>query len=435
MDPLIEIKNCILNNDINQAYIRIMKCENAYFSNGDYWNIRGVFNFTIKEFSEAISCFEKSLLINPYNSDAFYNYAFTLEKIGRGKEAAHYYGFAFKYAQSNELREELLKKYKNNNFEKEFLEVTNDKHTNHFEYPKVSIIIPTYNQKVFLKESLESALNQDYPNLEVIVGDDNSNDGTDELLKNYLDYPNLKYIKREKNLGAGNNSRDILYNHCLSKYVMMLNHDDYLTDMGYISQAVAFLKSNPNLSFVWANCYIKEEENQTIVETNYDLEPITKGTEYFIKYETGNYKHITGFLTTVFDREKAIAMNCFKEETKSKDLFVYLKLMLVGDVGFIKEKVSVYRIHKNSISFNMPIEYDYTTIGELEKLKNIAFNKGFKKDMLENWFMYRMTSYFSWRIGTLKSTGKIDLAKKLYNDVIASYPSLESYFNVFSVEI
>ena len=58
---------------------------------------------------------------------------------------------------------------------------------------KVSIIIPCYNQAEYLPRALESALNQDYPNVEVIVVDDGSTDNTYEIAKAYLDENNAKY--------------------------------------------------------------------------------------------------------------------------------------------------------------------------------------------------------------------------------------------------
>ena len=52
--------------------------------------------------------------------------------------------------------------------------------------PKASIIIPTYNQDKYIVRAIQSALSQDYPNLEVIISDDNSGDGTKEVVEEYL---------------------------------------------------------------------------------------------------------------------------------------------------------------------------------------------------------------------------------------------------------
>lgn len=53
--------------------------------------------------------------------------------------------------------------------------------------PKISIIIPTLNQARFIEETIQSVLSQNYPNLEVIVCDGGSIDGTQDILKKYAD--------------------------------------------------------------------------------------------------------------------------------------------------------------------------------------------------------------------------------------------------------
>ena len=52
--------------------------------------------------------------------------------------------------------------------------------------PAVSVLIPTYNQEKYIVQSVESALIQDYPNLEIIVSNDNSKDNTEALLQKYI---------------------------------------------------------------------------------------------------------------------------------------------------------------------------------------------------------------------------------------------------------
>ena len=62
-------------------------------------------------------------------------------------------------------------------------------------YPKLSIIVPTYNRAGYLKECLNSIICQNYPNLEIIVTDDNSTDNTEEVVKEYIKkYSYIKYV-------------------------------------------------------------------------------------------------------------------------------------------------------------------------------------------------------------------------------------------------
>lgn len=73
--------------------------------------------------------------------------------------------------------------------------------------PLVSVIIPAYNQAEFLAETIQSVLNQTYPNFEIIVVNDASTDNTDEVMAKFAD-ARLKYIVHEKNqrLSAARNT-------------------------------------------------------------------------------------------------------------------------------------------------------------------------------------------------------------------------------------
>ncbi len=62
------------------------------------------------------------------------------------------------------------------------------------------MLIPTYNRPEYFKEALESVINQTYRNIEIIIGDDSTNDETENLIKeNYLNnYDNIKYYHNRK---------------------------------------------------------------------------------------------------------------------------------------------------------------------------------------------------------------------------------------------
>lgn len=93
--------------------------------------------------------------------------------------------------------------------------------------PLVSVCIPTYRGAAFLAATIDSVLNQSYPDFELWILDDNSPDGTQNVVSKYSD-PRIKYIRNMKNLGPEGN-----WNRCLElaqgKYFKLLPHDDLLS--------------------------------------------------------------------------------------------------------------------------------------------------------------------------------------------------------------
>jgi glycosyltransferase involved in cell wall biosynthesis len=117
------------------------------------------------------------------------------------------------------------------------------------DYPLISIITPSYNQSDYLEMAMQSVLNQDYPNLEYIVVDGNSTDGSQNIIKKYEGQ--LFWWVSEKDNGQADAFNKGLQ-HVNGKYVGWLNSDDlYLP--GVISEAIQILESNPELAFVYGD--------------------------------------------------------------------------------------------------------------------------------------------------------------------------------------
>lgn len=92
---------------------------------------------------------------------------------------------------------------------------------------KVSIYIPTHNRVNMLVRAVSSALNQTYPNIEVVVSDDGSSDDTELVITNWMKVePRLKYVKSSKARGA-NYARNKAIDSAAGKFVTGLDDDDF----------------------------------------------------------------------------------------------------------------------------------------------------------------------------------------------------------------
>lgn len=89
----------------------------------------------------------------------------------------------------------------------------------------VSVIIPAYNAAITIAQAVESAINQTWSNIEIIVIDDGSTDNTQQVLKPYIDSEQIQYVYQDnKGCGAARNTGIQISN---GKYIAMLDADDW----------------------------------------------------------------------------------------------------------------------------------------------------------------------------------------------------------------
>lgn len=122
-------------------------------------------------------------------------------------------------------------------------------------YPLVSIIIPTYNRASFLREAVDSALSQTYPNLEVIVVDDGSTDETGAVLSEYAGQVHAVY-QGNRGLPA---ARNVGVEASQGQFLVFLDSDDLLLPTKIQSQ-VEYLVTRPDIGVVYGDGYIMNED-------------------------------------------------------------------------------------------------------------------------------------------------------------------------------
>lgn len=117
------------------------------------------------------------------------------------------------------------------------------------EFPRVTIITPSYNQAAFLEETIRSVLDQGYPNLEYFVMDGGSKDGSVEIIQRYAD--RLAGWVSEKDSGQAE-AINKGFSRATGEFVAWINSDDRYQP-GSILAAVNALQADPALAFVYGN--------------------------------------------------------------------------------------------------------------------------------------------------------------------------------------
>jgi glycosyltransferase involved in cell wall biosynthesis len=122
-------------------------------------------------------------------------------------------------------------------------------------WPRISIVTPSYNQGQFLEETIRSVLLQGYPNLEYIIVDGGSTDGSVDIIRKYE--PWLAHWESEKDRGQSH-AINKGFQRATGKIVAWLNSDDFYYPSA-LSHAAEQFRQNPAAGLVYGNCDLVDE--------------------------------------------------------------------------------------------------------------------------------------------------------------------------------
>lgn len=206
---------------------------------------------------------------------------------------------------------------------------------------KVAIVILTFNSGDYLHETISSCKSQSHKNLEIIIVDDNSNDGTIEYLQS-LD--GITVIFNHENKGISKNLNSAI-NQTDAKYIIFLGHDDILPSR-HVEVMLKEIKKDPEIAFVHCNALKIDGEGNILGLSRKNNEQIKKSLNplYFLAID--NFIQSCGLL---FDREKFIAMGCWDERYKLYGEWLsYIKFSAKWKIRFCTKSHGYYRVHSNS---------------------------------------------------------------------------------------
>lgn len=218
---------------------------------------------------------------------------------------------------------------------------------NEEEQPLVSIAIITYNQNEFLQECIDSCLKQNYKNIEIVIADDASTDGTQDMLRDYESkYPG-KFILRlsSKNQGITENS-NLAHSSCSGKYIAWMGGDDLMLP-GKISEQVKFMEENEDCNICYHDLIVFDSKSgnklHLFSEKN---KPREGGIATLIRHGCFN-----GACSTMIRRDAAPAGGFDSRLYVASDWLYWIECLgSGGKIKYIKKTLGKYRRHEKNVT-------------------------------------------------------------------------------------
>jgi len=212
--------------------------------------------------------------------------------------------------------------------------------------PKVSVVIPTYNHARYLPHALNSVINQSYPNLEVLVIDDGSTDGTAELVNPYRSKINYVY----KTNGGTPSALNLGLSLAMGKYVCWLSADDILM-ADKVAKQVGLMEGDPGLGFSYTSFMVIDANGTKQYDVNSAYYPDKQ--EMVTKLMEGCF--ING--SSVMMRRSALKVvgDFDVGLPQAHDYDLWYRFLRFYSCGFLAEPLLAYRWHGENMS-RTPIE-------------------------------------------------------------------------------
>ncbi len=292
--------------------------------------------------------------------------------------------------------------------------------------PLVSIVFTSYNHKEYLKQALDSLINQTYSNLEIIIIDDCSTDGSQEILKQYEHHKNINLKLSTVNSGSYVKASNYGASFASGEYILFAQCDDY-AEPHQVETLVKIITNNPSVGVAFSKSILVDEKGNTISDDFVGREKKFKtavGKSGFIK--GGEMKGFLSFSCVIPNLSAAlIRRGLFNHINGLSDKYLvvadwefWLDMTEVTDFYYVATPLNYFRQHGTTIRSTIKVKTQlveiYTMFTRHISKYNLSGNVVHKMRVGSGaiWFAYFLENKKLWLksffevYGTLKQTNK-----------------------------
>jgi glycosyltransferase involved in cell wall biosynthesis len=234
-------------------------------------------------------------------------------------------------------------------------------------HPKISVVMPSYNQASFIEEAINSILNQSYKNFELIIVDAISTDGTIRLLNQYTSHPNVKIIVEKDNGQADALKKGFVQ--CSGDIYAWLNSDDVYAPEAFQTVAGIF-SQHKKVDVINGELHVINERSEfTAVWPRKKITP-----RQWLHYPQAIGQPSTFFKADIYKQVGGIN----SQYTYAMDYDLFFRFALANaNLIYMDDCLAFFRVHDQSKTMALPFKFWKEELAIFYQLSNKKLLSGF----------------------------------------------------------
>jgi len=322
--------------------------------------------------------------------------------------------------------------------------------------PKVSVILTSFNHAAYIREAIDSIINQKFTDFELIIWDDVSSDNSWEIICSYDD-SRIKKYRNDQNMSGGNVNRAL---EVVSGEYIAIHHSDDIWELNKLEKQVAYLNEHTEIGAVFTWAQVINEYGAKLDEAWFDQQNKTRWqwlNSLFNEKNTLNHPSI------LIRRKCYQDVGCYRSYLRqTPDAEMWSRLLIKFPIHIIQEKLTLHRLFSDrsntsgqrldtairaSNEWNV-LRKNFLLLSQFEDI--VAIFPGLERFRnpagFDNQFLLAMACLYEckqksawqlgldWLFGLLSDNARAEKIKFLYAFSYIDFIKLTAQFDIFSIE-